>query len=94
MAQKLDKKTRIKAWILLAVVLIAMCIPMRQGLKDGGTIYYTAILYRVTMRHAETIEDHRSGLRTGTEVRVLFWEVYDDTVFIPDEIESVISPAG
>ena len=93
MAQKLDKKTRIKAWILLAAVLAAMCIPVRNQYKDGGTVRYSAVLYGVTRWHALAIEDHRSGYRIGTQVRILFWDVYDNTVFVPDNIETTISPA-
>ena len=35
MARPIDKKTRTKAWILLVLVLIAMCIPMRTQQKSG-----------------------------------------------------------
>mgnify|MGYP007070207109 CR=1 FL=1 len=93
MAEKMDKKTRTKAWILLIAVIIAMLIPMRTQYKDGGTTVYRAVLYSVTKRHTLAVEDHRRGLRIGTEVRVLFWEVYNDVAFIPDDIETTLSPA-
>ncbi|MBR1898540.1 MAG: hypothetical protein IJ825_06635 [Oscillospiraceae bacterium] len=92
MAQTLDKKTRRKAWILLIAVILAMLIPMRTQYKDGGTVTYQAVLYTVTKRHSLAQEDHRMGLRTGTEVRVLFWEVYNDVEFVPNEIEATMSP--
>ena len=94
MAEKLDKKTRNKAWILLALVIIAMCIPMRTAYKDGGTVKYRAVLYSVTKRHSLAVSDHRRGYDIGTEVRVLFWEVYNDVTFVPDNIETTLSPAG
>ncbi len=92
MGKPLDKKTRTKAWILLAAVIIAMLIPMQSGYKDGGTVKYQAVLYSVTKWHELTIEDHRNGYTTGTTVRVLFWEVYRDVEFVPDDIETQLSP--
>ena len=92
MAQTLEKKPRRKAWILLIAVVIAMLIPMRTQYKDGGTVTYRAVLYSVTKRHALAVENHRTGVRTGTEVRVLFWEVYNDVEFVPNEIEATMSP--
>lgn len=93
MAQKLDKKTRRKASLLLIAVIIAMLIPMRTQYKDGGTTAYRAVLYSVTKRRSLAVEEHRRGLYTGTEVRVLFWEVYNDVAFVPDDIETTLSPA-
>ncbi len=93
MGKVLDKKTRIKAWILLISVIIAMLIPMRIQYKDGGTIDYKAMLYTVTKHHALTVEDYHTGYRTGTTVRILFWNVYENTEFVPDDINTVLSPA-
>ena len=94
MGKPLDKKTRTKAWILLIAVLIAMLIPMRVQYQDGGTVLYRAVLYRVEKSHAAAVEEHRKGFLTAHEVRILFWQVYDDVVFVPDDIETTLSPAG
>lgn len=92
MGKPLDKKTRTKAWILLAAVIIAMLIPMRTQYKDGGTVVYRAILYSVTKQHSLAVSEHRKGCNIGTEVRILFWEVYSDVEFVPDDIETQLSP--
>ena len=94
MGKALDKKTRTKAWILLIAVLLAMLIPMRVQYQDGGTVRYRAILYRVEKAHAAAVEEHRKGFLTGTRVYLLSLCVYDDVVFVPDDIETTLSPAG
>ncbi len=94
MAERLDKKSRRKAWILLILVIIAMLIPMHRGYKDGGTEIYFAVLYHVARVHELAVQEHRSGYYIGTEVRILFWQVYDDVEFVPDNIETTLSPAG
>jgi len=43
------KRRRIIALIILAVLLL---IPMRMGFKDGGTVMYQAVLYRLTFYHS------------------------------------------
>ena len=94
MAKKLDKRSRRKAWVLLILVVIAMLIPMYCGFKDGGTVQYRAVLYSVTQRHEIAVQEHRRGYYIGTEVRILFWQVYDDVEFVPDDIETQLSPAS
>lgn len=94
MAERLDQKSRRKAWILLILVVIAMLIPMYSGYKDGGTVSYDAVLYSVIQRHEIAVQEHRRGYYIGTEVRILFWQVYNDVEFVPDDIETTLSPAG
>jgi hypothetical protein len=94
MGKALDKKTRKKAWILLILVLAAMLIPVRIQYKDGGTVRYRAILYRVEKAHALAVEEHRRGYHTGTRVYLLSFCVYNDVVFVPDDIHTTLSPAG
>ena len=94
MTERLDQKSRRKAWILLILVVIAMLIPMRIQYKDGGTVRYAAVAYSVVKRHELAVQEHRRGCLTGTQVRILFWEVYDDVEFVPDNIETTLSPAG
>jgi len=43
------EKKIVMAVILLA--LVALLFPIRTQLKDGGTIQYTAVLYRVSKVH-------------------------------------------
>ena len=93
MARPLDKKTRTKAWILLVLVIIAMCIPMRTQRKSG-TVNYRALVWSLTRLHEPAVEDHRMGLRTGTELRVLGHVVRSSVIFTPDDIATTLTPAG
>lgn len=41
-------------WIIpiaCAVVLVVLCVPVRREYKDGGSIEYEAVLYRVFFHH-------------------------------------------
>ncbi|MCR5718349.1 MAG: hypothetical protein K6F80_04860 [Oscillospiraceae bacterium] len=93
MRTQTDKKTRTKTVVFLILLLLMMLIPMRIQMKDGGTVDYKAMLYSVRKWHALTVEDHRTGVLTGTQVHILFWDVYNNVHFVPDNIETVLSPA-
>lgn len=48
-----------KKWIIIiacVAVLAVLCIPRRDVIKDGGSIEYAAVLYRVTFYHAIAYE--------------------------------------
>ena len=71
---------------ICAILLIAfLLIPMVYDADDGGTRQYVAPLYSVTKQYSIHTEDGVKGHIMGTVVRVLFFEVYDDTFFVPDE---------
>ncbi len=72
--------------ILCAILLIAfLLVPMVYEADDGGTRQYVAPLYSVTRAHSLHSENGADGYLTGTIVRVLFFEVYDDVIFVPNE---------
>ena len=71
--------------IICVVLLIAfLLVPMVYGVDDGGSIIYAAPLYSVTKQNTICAEGGMQGRLTGTVVRVLFFEVYDDVVFVPE----------
>ena len=71
---------------LCAILLIAfLLVPMVYEADDGGTRQYVAPLYSVTKQHSMYAENGVKGHLTGTVVRVLFFEVYDDVIFVLDE---------
>jgi len=88
----IDEKSRKKAFILLIVVIIAMLMPMKIQYKDN-TVEYKAILYSVTTLHRPATQDHRTGYLNGKQIRILIFTVYDDSVFVPNNIDNVLSPA-
>ena len=72
----MKKRVIVGICILLAIVLL---IPIPIRLKDGGTVVYNAILYRVEDVHRidpeATSED---DYLEGTIVKILGIEVYND----------------
>ena len=51
-----------------------MLIPVRLQLKDGGTVEYKSILYKVSKVH-RLIDN---GYDIGTEIRILGFKVFDN----------------
>lgn len=81
----MNRKMSKKAYIILSFILvIVLLFPIKEELKDGGTKKYTALLYSVTYKHSIDEQDGVYGYSIGTIVRVLFFEVYNDTAFVPD----------
>ena len=74
-----------KRIFILIIALVVLLTPIPFRLKDGGTVEYTAILYKVTKRHAMTFKGDVDGYEIGTEVRVLWFDVYSDVEFVPGE---------
>ena len=60
-----------KVIILICVILVIMLIPVRLQLKDGGTVEYKSILYKVSKVH-RLIDN---GFDIGTEIRILGFKV-------------------
>lgn len=74
--------------IAIVVILLVLLVPIKSVLKDGGTVEYNAVLYSVIKRNAMWDEEGVSGSLVGTEIRVLFFVIYDDVEFVPDhEVE-------
>ena len=63
--------------IIVSVILLALllCIPVPRRFKDGGTVEYNAVLYSVRKVHSLY---YGFGYLEGTQVRVLFSNVFDD----------------
>lgn len=46
------KKKWVKTVIIVCVIVLAvLCVPIRLEYKDGGSILYAAVLYRITLYH-------------------------------------------
>lgn len=72
-----------KIIIIICIVLIVMLIPVRLQLKDGGTIEYKSILYKVSKVH-RTIDN---GFDIGTEIEILGFKIYDNVKSVYDKKE-------
>lgn len=74
-----------KKWLLILLAVVLLIPWSHVGITDGGTEIYTAALYRVTLQHTMHWEGETFGYLTGTKVRILFFDVYDDVQFVPSE---------
>lgn len=73
-----------KKWVKVVIIIVIcaiLLVPIPVGYKDGGTVEYNAILY--TVRKVHSLQPR--GYDIGTQVRILFWTVYDDVEYVPDE---------
>lgn len=72
-----------KVIILICVILVIMLIPVRLQLKDGGTVEYKSILYKVSKVHRLI----GNGFDIGTEIRILGFKVFDNVESVYDKKE-------
>lgn len=72
-----------KVIIIICVILVIMLIPVRLQLKDGGTVEYKSILYKVSKVH-RTIDN---GFDIGTEIRILGFKVFDNVESVYEKKE-------
>ena len=71
-----------KVIIIILIILILLLIPIPFKLRDGGSTEYRAILYSVTKynRLSEIGDGGTTKYISGTEIKVLGFEVYNDIV--------------
>lgn len=88
----MKKKLRIIIPVIIIALILLVPIPMHA--KDGGTVAYNAVLYGITKRHSMWNEggtlDGTFGYLTGTEIRILWFTVYDDVQFVPQETDYLL----
>ena len=81
-----DKKNGKKKviWIVLAVILAVLLIPIPMRLKDGGTLELRAILYEAGFMNqlAEDPETREPAVRKGFYLDVLGHSVIDNTYLV------------
>ena len=76
-----------KSIIIIIIVLFILLFPLRLQRKDGGTVDYAAVLYGVTKMHAYHHEGEQLGLNVGVQIRILWFQVYDNVRFVPLDAE-------
>ena len=67
-----------KLLIGLCILLAILLIPVPLHLKDGGTVIYNAILYRVHVVHRLAPVDSESRYLEGIIVEILGLEVFNN----------------
>lgn len=68
----MKKKITIAAIVILLLVLL---VPIPEHLKDGGTVVYGALAYRVSDVHRLAIQ---GGYEEGIIIEILGFEVFNN----------------
>ena len=63
--------------IVLIVIILLFPIPMK--LKDGGSIEYKAVLYKVTKYHRLAPMESETGYIDGIGIEILGVEIFNST---------------
>lgn len=74
----MKKKVKI---ILIVIILLISLFPIRSQLKDGGTIEYKALLYKVSKVHSLALLEEMENGKTYNEgiiVEILGFEIYNN----------------
>lgn len=74
----MKKKVKI---ILIVIILLISLFPISSQLKDGGTIEYKALLYKVSKVHSlASLEEVENGktYNEGIIVEILGFEIYNN----------------
>lgn len=74
------KKKKVYIVIIVAILCLILLFPIPMHLKDGGTVEYKALLYKVTNVHSlASMEDMVNGkeYNEGTIIEILGFEIYN-----------------
>lgn len=72
-----------KIIIIVCIILIVMLIPIKLHLKDGGTVEYKSIIYKISKVH-RLIDN---GYDIGTEIYIFGFKVYDNVESVSEQKE-------
>lgn len=70
-----NKNTKKLIIVASIIILILLLVPIRYVLKDGGTIVYQSLIYKITSYHSLD-ERYESGYLEGTEFELLGFSIY------------------
>ena len=69
--------------VLVVIILLVLLFPIRNQLKDGGTVEYKALIYKISKVKRLTIEEKEEDLKIkkyeqGIIIEILGFEVYNN----------------
>lgn len=67
--------------VMVIVVLLILLVPIPMHLKDGGTVEYKALLYKITKVHSLISEkemENGKQYNEGIIVKILGFEIYNN----------------
>ncbi len=75
--EKADDKIKLKTiGIICLVIFIVLSIPIPMRLKDGGSVVYRGLYYKITDVHA-LVEEPGKGYEEGIIIELFGNEVYN-----------------
>lgn len=76
-------KKKIMIGIIVAVLLMFL-IPIPMQMKDGGSVQYSALLYKVTKYHQLAIQEEtkESGYLEGWGIEILGMEIFNNVKYV------------
>lgn len=75
-----------RTFIGIIICILIAITPVRQGIKDGGSVQYSALLYKVTKYHkmVDSADSMETGHLIGWGVEILGMEIFNNTKYVPD----------
>ena len=75
-----------RTFIGIIICILIAFTPIRSGIKDGGSVQYSALLYKVTKYHrmVSSTDSMETGYLVGWGVEILGMEVFNNTHYVPD----------
>lgn len=73
--------------IIIVLIVVALLIPIPNKLRDGGTVEYKALLYKVTKFH-KLNENAPTGYDDGTKIKILGIQIYNDFIITGSTIKA------
>ena len=73
-----------KIIVLVVIILLVLLFPIRNQLKDGGTVEYKALIYKISKVKRLTIEEKKledlkiKKYEQGIIIEILGFEVYNN----------------
>lgn len=74
--------------ILITVLLLILLFPIKLRIKDGGSVEYRAILYKVTKVHSLSLESS-NGYETGWRISILGFNIYSNVFSNKDKLDDI-----
>lgn len=75
-----------KIFVGIIICILIAFIPIRSAIKDGGSVQYRALLYKVTKYHrmVDSADSMETGHLVGWGVEILGMEVFNNIKYVPD----------
>ncbi len=66
-----------KKYLILIIIIVILLFPIKIRLKDGGTVEYKALTYKVSKVHRLNPLDSNSAYTTGIIIEIFGKKIYE-----------------